>query len=128
MIDLKRFLVVCFPCLESVANGHLSATDVTDDEGDADDVYNERSRSCSEGTDLERSERTEEEFFENNGSTSSTASYSDNDSVKSNFDEEDPFKWEKVCRLVCCKGGSRLQSLCPRGRSLFVFTLQFKYL
>ena len=71
-----------------------SATDVSDDEGEHDDVQPEKSH--SEGTEAERSERTEEEFFENNGSSSSTTSYSDNDSVKSNFDEEDPFNWEKV--------------------------------
>jgi hypothetical protein len=71
-----------------------SATDVSDDEGERDDVHPEKSH--SEGTEAERSERTEEEFFENNGSSSSTSSYSDNESVKSNFDEEDPFKWDKV--------------------------------
>ncbi|CAB4043167.1 Hypothetical predicted protein, partial [Paramuricea clavata] len=70
-----------------------SATDVSDDEGERDDVHPEKSH--SEGTEAERSERTEEEFFENNGSSSSTSSYSDNESVKSNFDEEDPFKWDK---------------------------------
>ncbi|XP_046839134.1 protein PHTF1-like [Xenia sp. Carnegie-2017] len=70
-----------------------SATDVSDDEGEHDDVYQEKSH--SEGTEAERSERTEEEFFENNESSSSGTSYSDNESVTSNFDEEDPFKWDK---------------------------------
>ena len=72
----------------------MSVTDVSDDEGERDDVHPEKSH--SEGTEAERSERTEEEFFEDNGSSSSTTSYSDNESVKSNFDEEDPFKWERV--------------------------------
>lgn len=75
--------------------GDVSATDVSDDEGERDNVDCDRNKSCSEGTEAERSERTEEEFFENNGSTSSTTSYSDNESVKSNFDEENPFKWGK---------------------------------
>lgn len=86
----------------SNATGDLSATDVSDDEGERDDVYQERNRSYSEGTEAERSERTEEEFFENNASTSSSTSYSDNESVKSNLDEEDPFKWEKV-HITCRK-------------------------
>jgi cobalamin biosynthesis protein CobT len=75
-----------------------SATDVSDDEGERDDVHPEKSH--SEGTEAERSERTEEEFFENNGSSSSTTSYSDNESVNTNFDEEDPFKWDKVRVLL----------------------------
>ncbi|XP_028405988.1 putative homeodomain transcription factor 1 [Dendronephthya gigantea] len=82
----------------------LSATDQSDDEGERDDVHPEKSQ--SEGTEAERSERTEEEFFENNGSSSSTSSYSDNESVKSNFDEEDPFKWDKNGILNGVTGGA----------------------
>ena len=85
---------VCCQILGSSPAAEASATDQSDDEGERDDVHPEKSQ--SEGTEAERSERTEEEFFENNGSSSSTSSYSDNESVTSNFDEENPFKWDKV--------------------------------